>query len=340
MKVGVVGCGLIGSRRAKVAREEGDEVLLVADLDRDRARELAGDQSAWSEDWQAVTAHPAIEAVVVATINKSLLPVTLAAFQNGKHVLCEKPLGRNSREAGQMVAAARGAGRLLKVGFNHRYHPALQRSFELAQAGKIGELMSIRAAYGHGGRPGYDQEWRGDADLAGGGELLDQGVHLVDLCRWFLGDFVEVSGMVATWFWKIAPLEDNGFALLRTARGQIALIHSSWTQWKNLFRFEVFGRDGFLVVDGLGGSYGPERLTLGLRRPESGPPREQSWEFPGPDLSWQAEWQEFKTAIQEGREPLGNGDDGLQAARVIDALYASARSGCVVDPQELGGETC
>lgn len=332
MKTGIVGCGLIGQRRAQVAREAGDEVLLVADINPARSQELARRlDTDWTHDWREVARHPGIEAVVVATVNKSLRPITLGAVKNGKHVLCEKPLGRNAQEAREMMEAARVHQRALKVGFNHRHHPALRQAHELARAGTIGPLLSIRAVYGHGGRPGYDKEWRGNADLAGGGELLDQGVHLVDLCRWFLGDIVQVSSMLGTWFWQVAPLEDNGFALLRTAQGQIAMLHSSWTQWKNLFRFEIFGREGYLQVEGLGGSYGLERLTLGLRRPESGPPREKAWEYPGSDLSWQAEWQEFKAAIQEGRQPLGNGQDGYQAARVIAAIYQSARSGRVVD---------
>jgi len=332
MKIGIVGCGLIGNRRALTAQQSGDKVLLVADLEAGRAQATANSvEAGWTVDWQEVANHGEIEAVVVATVNKSLLPITRAALQSGKHVLCEKPLGRNSREAEAMLEAALGAGRLLKVGFNHRHHPALWKAHGLAQSGRIGPLLGIRAAYGHGGRPGYDQEWRGNADLAGGGELLDQGVHIVDLCRWFLGDFVQVSGMLGTWFWQVAPLEDNGFALLRTAQGQVAVIHTSWTQWKNLFRFEVFGRDGYLLINGLGGSYGTETLTMGLRRPESGPPLEETWEFPGPDISWQAEWEEFKAAISEGRQPLGNGYDGYQAARVIEAIYESAQTGKMVE---------
>lgn len=331
MKIGIVGCGLIGHRRALVAHQAGDELCLVADLNQEAAAKTASiQQTEWTQDWQAVTGHPEIDAVVVATVNKSLLPITRAALQSGKHVLCEKPLGRNAWEAKEMVTAAQHADRVLKVGFNHRHHPALWRAHELAKSGKIGPLMSIRATYGHGGRPGYDQEWRGNADLAGGGELLDQGVHIIDLCRWFLGDFTQVSGMISTWFWQVAPLEDNGFALLCTAAGQIATIHTSWTQWKNLFRMEIFGRDGYLLINGLGGSYGPEQLTLGIRRPESGPPHEEVWEFPGPDISWQAEWQEFKSAIREGRLPVGNGHDGYQAARTIDAIYESARTRQVV----------
>lgn len=229
-----------------------------------------------------------------------------------------------------MVQAAERHGVRLKTGFNHRHHPAVARAHELAEAGDIGPLLGIRAAYGHGGRPGYDQEWRGDAALAGGGELLDQGVHLVDLCRWFLGDFSSVSGAVATWYWDVEPLEDNGFALLRTSVGQVATLHSSWTQWKNLFRFEIFGRDGYLLIQGLGGSYGPERLVLGRRRPESGPPDETVWEFAGEDRSWELEWTEFSQAIAEDRRPIGDGRDGLAAALLMDAIYASARKGAVV----------
>lgn len=332
MNVGIIGCGLIGSRRARVAREAGDRVLLVADINPARAQEIAQAADAgWTEDWRQITMHPEVDAVVVATVNNSLLPITHGVLEEGKHVLCEKPLGRNAGEAHKMLIAAQVAGCLLKVGFNHRFHPALRKAQDLVESGKIGPLMSIRAAYGHGGRPGYDQEWRGNPELAGGGELLDQGVHVIDLCRWFLGDFVQVSGMLGTWFWQVAPLEDNGFALLRTAQGQVAQIHTSWTQWKNLFRFEIFGRDGFLLIHGLGGSYGVETLTLGKRRPESGPPLMETWEFPGPDVSWQAEWQEFKKAIQEGRQPLGNGHDGYQAARIIDAIYESAKTGQVVN---------
>lgn len=332
MKVGVVGCGLIGNRRARVACEAGDEVLLVADVVAGRARETAAAVGAgWTEDWRAVAEHPELEAVVVSTVNKALLPITVAALESGKHVLCEKPLGRNASEAGQMLAAARACRRTLKTGFNHRHHPAIWQAHALAEQGAVGPLVGIRVAYGHGGRPGYDREWRADPDVAGGGELLDQGVHVVDLCRWFLGEFARVSGMLGTWFWDVAPLEDNGFALLQTARGQVAALHTSWTQWKNLFRFEVFGRDGYLLVDGLGGSYGPERLELGRRRAEGGVPDVQVFDYPGPDLSWQTEWQEFRAAVREGREPLGSGHDGYRAALLVDAIYESARAGRAVE---------
>ncbi|MFH1029408.1 MAG: Gfo/Idh/MocA family oxidoreductase [Pseudomonadota bacterium] len=209
MRIGIVGCGLIGKRRAQISHQSpGDEVVIVADVDESRARALAEEIHCPSTaDWQAVVQRDDLEAIVVATPNKYLMPVTVAALKTGKHVLCEKPPGRNFSETEEMVAAAKEAGKVLKVGFNHRHHPAIWKAHEICERGEIGPLMFIRAVYGHGGRPGYDKEWRGDADLAGGGELLDQGVHLVDLCRWFLGDFREVSGFTNTYFWDLGYFE-------------------------------------------------------------------------------------------------------------------------------------
>lgn len=328
LRVGIVGCGLIGTRRAEVASATGDEIVAVTDVDEDRANALAERVGATAvPDFDRIADAESVDVVVVATPNAFLLPAALAALGGGKHVLCEKPLGRNAAEAAQLVAAAAASGTVLKTGLNHRHHPALAQAHELAAAGAIGELFAVRSAYGHGGRPGYDREWRAEPALAGGGELLDQGVHLVDLARWFLGDFAEATGMLGTWAWDLAPLEDNAFVLLRTPGGAVASLHTSWTQWKNLFRFEVFGTEGSLAVEGLGGSYGEERLTVARRRREGGAPDEETHRFPGEDVSWSLEWEELRSAIAERREPLGSGADGYAAARVLDAVYAAARSG-------------
>jgi predicted dehydrogenase len=156
--------------------------------------------------------------------------------------------------------------------------------------------------------------------------LLDQGVHLVDLSRWFLGDFARVSGVVGTWVWRVEPLEDNGFALLQTADGRVATLHTSWTQWRNLFRLEVLGTEGHIEVLGLGGSYGPETLVH-TRRSQGGAPDEQRWVFETGEVAWAAEWEEFTSAIVTGTDPLGSASDGYEAARLVDAIYESARSG-------------
>src|SRR5262249_2540062 len=216
------------------------------------------------------------------TVNSALARVSLAAVRAGKHVLVEKPAARHPGELHPVLEAARDAGVVVKVGFNHRFHPSLAKARELVDAGALGPLLFIRGRYGHGGRPGYDCEWRADPAVSGGGELLDQGVHLIDLSRWVLGDFATVSGHLAPSFWHMS-VEDKGFLSLRPAAGQTAWLHASCTEWKNLFSFEIYGRCGKLHAEGLGGSYGVERLAYYRMLPQMGPPATTIWEYPGED---------------------------------------------------------
>ena len=335
MRVGVIGCGQIGRRRAEVVlRSAGDELVAVADVDSARSQELAGDLNCRSaSDWREVAGDSSIDAVVVATTHDALAPIAIEAARDGKHLLVEKPMARSVAEAEAAVVAVR-SDRLIKVGFNHRHHPALSRAHELASDGAIGRLLFIRCRYGHGGRPGYEREWRADRERSGGGELLDQGIHAIDLGRWFLGEFAAASGMVNTYVWHGdnpgASVEDNVFALLRTAAGQTMSLHASWIQWRNLFSFEVFGDRGHLLVEGLGGSYGVERLTIGRRDMGGGPPEEEMVTYEGPDQSWELEWDEFAAAVDEGRQPMANGSDGLAALRAVEAVYESSASRKVV----------
>jgi predicted dehydrogenase len=321
LRVAIVGCGLIGQKRARALGRCG-KLVAVADLQPERAQQLAVQYPgcAVAADWQSCVARSDVDTVIVATVNDSLAPVTLAAVQHGKHVLVEKPAARNPEELRPVVEAARAAGVVVKVGFNHRFHPALQKAHALVNAGAVGPLLFVRGRYGHGGRIGYDREWRADPAIAGGGELLDQGVHLIDLSRWFLGDFVTVGGHVATFFWKM-PVEDNGFLSLRTARGQTAWLHASCTEWKNLFSLEIYGRDGKLHIDGLGGSYGVERLGYYRMLPQMGPPETTLWEYPGEDRSWQLEFEHFHTCVAGAGLPCGGLEDALAALEIVSEVY-------------------
>ncbi len=201
VKVAIVGCGLVGRKRAVSL---GSHSLLVcADRAIDRAQSLASDFpgcSAVAEVGEVIERRD-VDIVVVATSHDALAETTILAARAGKHVLVEKPAARTANELRPVVEAAREAGVTVKVGFNHRFHPAMQRAHCMFEQGAIGELLYIRARYGHGGRLGYEQEWRADPQRSGGGELLDQGSHLIDLARWFAGYFVEVSGHLGTYCW-------------------------------------------------------------------------------------------------------------------------------------------
>jgi predicted dehydrogenase len=321
MRVGIVGCGLIGQKRARSLGPD-DRLVAVADINPQRAAALAAAHVGCAVEgwWEAMVERDDIDAVIVSTVNDGLAPITLGAVRQCKHVLVEKPAARNAEELRPVVDAARAAGVVVKVGFNHRFHPAFVKARALCDAGALGPLLYVRARYGHGGRRGYDREWRADPAVAGGGELLDQGVHLIDLSRWFLGDFVEVQGHVATWYWDML-VEDNGFLALRTARGQLAWLHASCTEWKNLFSFELFGRDGKLQIDGLGGSYGVERLSLYRMLPQMGPPETTIWEYPGEDHSWRDEFRHFAECVRDNSATLGGLDDALAALEVVRHAY-------------------
>jgi len=335
MRIGIVGAGLIGNKRAQALEiaKNNNKLVYIVDLEISKAKDLARNFRCDAfQNWAEVVNRKDIDAIIIATPNKFILPIALEALKNKKHVLCEKPLGRNTKESEKIIEAGKNSEVILKTGLNHRHHPAIYKAKKLVENGAIGNIYYIRCVYGHGGRPGYETEWRASKDLCGGGELLDQGVHVVDLFRWYLGEFDEVYGQINTFYWNM-KVEDNAFAMFKTKKGQVAMMHTSWTQWKNEFLFEAFGEKGYLIIDGIGGSYGTETLKIGKRKMEirnpvqyvGGPPDEEVIEFPGPDISWTEEWEEFASAIKENREPLGSGYDGLMANKLIEAVYQSAR---------------
>jgi predicted dehydrogenase len=318
--VGIIGCGLIGNKRAK-AMGTGGRLVACADIDASRAESLAkGSGAKVLPDWNDLVRLPQVDVVVVSTLHDSLAAITLAAIEAGKHVLVEKPAARSAAELAPVMAAADQKGVKVHVGFNHRYHRALRKAKEIVDAGELGELMFIRARYGHGARVGYDKEWRANPALSGGGELIDQGPHLIDLSRWFLGDFTEVQGFAHTYYWDM-PVDDNGFMILKTPSKQVAFLHASCTEWKNLFSMEIYGKGGKLDISGLGGSYGVERITHYKMLPEMGPPETMAWEYPMGDDSWALEMTEFYEDIRLERAPAAGLHDAFEALKVIQTIY-------------------
>jgi predicted dehydrogenase len=318
MRVGIVGCGLIGNKRAAAL---GDHALVaVCDREAGRAQALAarhpGAVSLGLEDLIA-----GVDAVIVATTNDQLASVARRAIDAGKHVLLEKPGARSFAELESLVALAERRGVTVRVGYNHRFHPSALKAREILGAGGSGPPMFVRARYGHGGRPGYDREWRANPELSGGGELIDQGVHLIDLSRWFLGEeFADVRGRVVTAYWDM-KVDDNAFLTLTTAQGRIAHLHASCTEWKNLFSFEIYTRSAKLHLEGLGGSYGIERLHHYQMRPEMGPPDTVIHEFPLPDASWALEWKDFVAATGGARGLGATLHDAREVLGVVGEAY-------------------
>ena len=328
----IIGCGLIGRKRA--AALPPGSLRYACDLDAARAAALAQTVPGCTAltDFSRALADPAVGAVIVSTLNSALAPLALAAVRAGKHVLMEKPGGLNVAQLRLLRDAAHQAGVKVRLGYNHRFHPALQKARELFESGVLGPMMFLRGRYGHGGRKGYDREWRADPALSGGGELIDQGVHLIDLAGWFLGDFEIIDGHATTAFWDM-PVDDNAFLSLRTAAGQTAWLHVSCTEWKNMFSLELYGRDAKISLDGLGGSYGAERCVYYRMLPQMGPPETAVWEFPAGDSSWALELTAFADDIRLNRAPDPGLDQAIRILEIVETVYR--RSGYPVNTAGL-----
>jgi len=341
--VAIAGCGLIGSKRAS-ALGAGDELVGCFDMCAATAEAFAryhGTRACASIE-ELLDLEPA--AVIVAVSHDCLAELAERALQAGAHVLVEKPAGLGLAQVERLIAAERRSDRRVKVGFNHRFHPGLARAAAEVHSGVHGDLLHLRGRYGHGGRPGYDREWRAEPSRSGGGELIDQGMHLLDLSHWIAGPLPLHSALLRTHYWD-TPVEDNAALLLGEAQSRSdpwAMLHVTWTEWKNLFSLEIYCRTAKLQVDGLVRSYGRQRLRIYRMGPELGPPELQEIAYPAQDGSWRAEWEHFAGALRaaDGRPLLGDLASAQYAWRQVESAYASGPYAQMRESLELSGGGC
>ncbi len=337
LRVGIAGCGLIGRKRAESLGPE-DTIVGCFDPVPEAAAALAADHDAAAHASLDALLGEQLDVVVVAAPHDQLAGLAERALGAGSHVLVEKPAGLGTVQVERLREAERLAGRRVKVGFNHRFHPGIARAAAEVHSGAHGGLMHLRGRYGHGGRPGYDREWRAEPAHSGGGELIDQGMHLLDLTHWIAGPLPLHSALLRTQFWD-APVEDNAALILGEPRGRTApwaMLHVTWTEWKNLFSLEIYCRTAKLQVDGLVRSYGLQKLRIYRMSPELGPPELEEIAYDPEDTSWQREWEHFAVALDAGDECPLNGDLGdahyawaqVEAA-YADSEYAAMREGVV-----------
>lgn len=338
LRVGIAGYGVVGVRRHGVIDEQPVmKVVAVSDLKFEPGA-VERDGVVRVRDWQKLL-DADLDALFVCLPNDIAPEVTIAGLEAGCHVFCEKPPGRTVGDIRRVIKAERQRPHLkLKYGFNHRYHSSVIEALRIANSGELGTLVNIRGVYGKSAmipwpRPSSPsaqaegkQFWRTDREVAGGGILLDQGIHMVDLMRAFGGEFVRVKSFVRNDFWK-HDVEDNAYALLETERGIVAMLHSTATQWRHRFSLEIFLSEGALILSGiLSGtkSYGQETLTVVYRQDEaSGNPQEQTTTYIR-DISWAAEVEEFATAIVEDRPiEVGTSEEALRTMETVYRIYTA-----------------
>lgn len=269
-----------------------------------------------------------VDAVFVATPNRFTPDVVVAALDAGKHVFCEKPPGRTLDDIERIIQTERRhPGLKLKFGFNHRYHAGIQEAKRIADSGRLGRILWMRGIYGKSGGIDFEQSWRSSKELSGAGILLDQGIHMLDLFRFFCGEFVEAKSMVCTAYWNI-EVEDNAFALLRAHDGRVAMLHSSSTQWKHRFNLDIYMSDGYLSVNGILSptrSYGDESIFVARKQFDdgfaAGKPREEAIYFDS-DPSWELEVSDFiRHVLEDSHVTSGTSDDARKAMQLVFAIY-------------------
>ena len=320
----VVGCGLIGCKRI-AALPPGSTLKYVFDIvpaNAQRAALLVDYPVTIASTLELILGDKSVDVILIATSHHELVPIAMQAVQSGHHILMEKPGGMSRDDIERLRLAVGLADVVVHVGYNHRFHPSLLEAKAIIDSNRFGGLLWMRGRYGHGGRLGYEKEWRANRSISGGGEFVDQGSHLVDLCRYFSGDVELAFSETQTVFWD-TDVEDNVFFALRPKTGGFAWMHASWTEWKNMFSFEITLEKAKIDIFGLGGSYGVESLTLYEMQPEMGPPPSSTMTWDESDASWTLELEDLIAHINDpGHIPMGTTLDGAVAVwEIIEKAY-------------------
>ena len=329
IKIGIAGFGKIGKLRfEELKKNKGSKVISVYDVKKPKNLK---NEIKFSKSFEELLEQD-IDAVFICTYNNVLADYTLLALKAGKHVFCEKPPARTTEELNLVINEERNSNLILKYGFNHRYHYSVQEAKKLIDSGSFGKLLWLRGVYGKAGSIDYDKNWRNYSKYSGGGILIDQGIHMLDLMRYFSKqNFTHINSFVTTSFWNIKS-EDNAFAIMQTDEKVTAMLHSSATQWKHKFLLEMCFEEGYINLDGiLSGtrSYAPEKLVVGRREFEDitfamGKPKENITWFENDD-SWKFEVDEFIDAInKKGKIKHGTVKDAYETLRLVERIYENS----------------
>ena len=331
LKVGIAGYGVVGKRRCQCV-EQNSSLEMIAVCDQVFPEEVSIVDGYRSYNNYKQLLKEDLDILIVCLTNDIAPEVTIAALDAGFHVFCEKPPGKNVSDIVKVINAEKKTSDLkLMYGFNHRYHHSVQDALKLLNSGELGKVINMRGVYGKAKLITFNQlGWRAKREISGGGVLLDQGIHMVDLMRLFGGEFKEVHSFISNSHWKY-NVEDNAYALMKSKDGVIAMLNSSATQWRHRFHLDINLEKGGIILGGiLSGtkSYGAETLTVIKADPENdlGDPMEQVTRY-NKDPSWCAEIDEFVDCVLNEKKVLnGNSDDALQTMKLVYKIYYSDKS--------------
>jgi len=327
MNIGIIGFGVQGRIRFNTIKtlNKKYKIKMISNLKKPDNIDLSNIE--FTDDYNKIINDKSIDTIFVCTPNYLNKKIVVESLNKGKHVFCEKPPGMNLAETKEMIKAEKNSSGLkLMFGFNHRHHDSVIHAKKVIESGEFGKVLWMRGRYGKSVNKDFCKTWRAKKSLAGGGIFLDQGIHMLDLFLLMVDDFDEVKAYVSNLFWHL-DVEDNVFAIFRNKKGQVASLHSTMTQWRHLFSFEVFLEKGHIVINGLlttSGSYGQEQLSIAKYR-SAGPA--VSWNKEerivyNINASWENELKVFFKCIEDNLDiPVGNSRDAYKLMRLVDMVY-------------------
>ena len=324
LKVGIAGFGVVGKRRFDfINKNKNLKVICVCDKYIDKSS--FDNDVFFHNNYKDLFTHD-LDILFVCLTNNIAAEVTIAGLENGLHVFCEKPPGMNVEDIENVIKVEKRFPNLkLKYGFNHRYHDSVIKAKELIESGKFGDIINLRGLYGKSRIIPFDGGWRSDRKLAGGGILLDQGIHMLDLMRFFCGEFNEVKSFISNDYWK-HDVEDNAYAIMKDEMGRVAMINSSATEWQHKFRLEISLTNGYINLFGIlsgSKSYGEEKIIYGFRDEDSNNGQMKSTYLQYlQDNSWKSEIDEFTDSILNNYSiESGSSNDALETMKLVYKIY-------------------
>jgi len=326
LHVGIAGYGVVGKRRRQfIDQHPRLKTIAVCDQYFKKAGVL-DDGVRFYPHYKQLLGED-LDVLFVSLPNYIAAEVTVAGLECGMHVFCEKPPGRTISDIESVIDVEREhPEQVLKYGFNHRYHNSVRTAMRIIDEGTLGEIINLRGIYGKSKIIPFSGGWRAERKYAGGGILLDQGIHMVDLMLLFCGEFVDVKSFVTNRYWN-HDVEDNAYALMQDRQGRIAMLHSSATQWQHRFALDIALTEGYLSLRGIlsgSKSYGSETLVIGRRdEADTGTQREETITYLA-DNSWRDEINEFADAILNGgKVQHGTSADALASMKLVYSIYAA-----------------
>ena len=321
-QVGLIGCGLIGKKRLINIGKYG-KIVSLCDKNFYKAKKLATNVKEKIElynNWKNLIDKSSSEIIIISTIHSELSKILIYCIKKNKHVLVEKPGAIDPNQLLRVTKLLKNKNLLIHVGYNHRFHNSILKAQEILKKNIIGDLMYIKSSYGHGGRLNYEKEWRMNPKISGGGELIDQGSHIIDLSNLILGDPIKVNSKLTTSFWK-TKVDDNAFLILTYKKNKIAFLHASCSEWKNFFEFQIYGKKGKILISGKGGSYGQEKLILYKMKKKMGKPSVKEYFFnEDNNNSWEKEINNFYKRIKE-KNFSNNLESSYKNLKLIKKIY-------------------